>query len=81
MTKKSIKRASADVGFMMTVYNLRRISNILGTDRFKKYLENQLSMLLIKTRVLEQKLAHMRTLIFRREIGRLILFSPINGYI
>jgi len=67
MTKKSMNRASADVGFMMTVYNLRRIINIFGTDRFKKYLENQLSMFLIKTGVLEQKLAHLRALLFRRE--------------
>ena len=64
MTKRSIKRASADVGFMMTAYNLRRIINILGIDRFKKYLENQLSMFLIKTGVLEQELAHMRALLF-----------------
>jgi hypothetical protein len=67
MTKKSMNRASADVGFMMTVYNLRRIINILGTDRFKKYLENQLSMFLIKARVLGQELAYLWALLFRRE--------------
>jgi hypothetical protein len=64
MTKKSSRRASADVGFMMTVYNLKRIINILGTDRFKKYLENQLCLFFIKIGALEQKLVHRWTLIF-----------------
>jgi hypothetical protein len=63
MTKKGIKRASADVGLMMTVYNLRRI-NILGIVRFKKYLENQLSIFLIQIGLSEQRLAHMRALLF-----------------
>lgn len=39
MTKKSIKRASADVGFMFTAFNLRRLINIIGKNEFKKYLE------------------------------------------
>ena len=30
ITKRYIERASADFGFVMTVYNLRRIINILG---------------------------------------------------
>lgn len=32
MTKKSICRASADVGFIMTAYNLRHLINIVGLD-------------------------------------------------
>jgi transposase len=39
MTKKYIHRASADVGLIMTAYNLRRIINILGIDVFKDYLQ------------------------------------------
>lgn len=39
MTKKSIKRASADVGFMFTAFNLRRLINIVGKNEFKKYLK------------------------------------------
>ena len=78
MTKRGVKRASADVGFMMTAYNLRRIINILGTDRFKKYLENQLSMFLIKTGVLEQELAYMRVLLFRREIWEAYFMLPFK---
>jgi hypothetical protein len=90
MTKRSLKRASADVGFMMTAYNLRRIINILGPDWFKKYLENRLSTFLIKTGFLERKLAHMLAFLFQNEswdaylilpIKRLYLFnkSAING--
>jgi len=39
MTKKYLHRASADVGFMMSAYNLRRIINIIGKVRFREYLE------------------------------------------
>lgn len=39
MTKKYLHRASADVGLIMTAYNLRRIINILGIDLLKDYLE------------------------------------------
>lgn len=38
MTKKTMKHASADVGFMFVAYNLRRIINILGIDGLKEYL-------------------------------------------
>jgi hypothetical protein len=40
MTKQFMHRASSDVGFIMTAYNLRRIINILGKDVFRQYLEN-----------------------------------------
>ena len=39
MTKKGIKRASADVGFIMVAYNLRRLMNIIGKIDFKKFLK------------------------------------------
>jgi len=38
MTKKSMKHASADVGFILIAYNLKRIMNILGNDGLKEYL-------------------------------------------
>jgi transposase len=40
MTKKYLHRASADVGFMMTAYNLRRIINIIGQNKFREYLRD-----------------------------------------
>lgn len=39
MTKKYMHRASADVGLIMTAYNLRRIINILGIKKLKEYME------------------------------------------
>ena len=39
MTKKSMKRASADVGLIFVVYNLRRIMSILGQQKLKAYLK------------------------------------------
>ncbi|MEI6866120.1 hypothetical protein [Flavicella sp.] len=33
MTKKSIKRASADVGFIFIAYNLKRITNTIGIEK------------------------------------------------
>lgn len=38
MTKKTIKRASADVGLIYVAFNLRRIFNILSQNELKKYL-------------------------------------------
>ncbi|WP_430812973.1 MULTISPECIES: IS1182 family transposase [unclassified Carboxylicivirga] len=45
MTKKSISRASADVGFIMTAYNLRRLINILGIDSLMGSLMRLMSLL------------------------------------
>ncbi len=39
MTKKSIKRASADVGLIFTAYNLRRIFNLVDPNVLKQYLK------------------------------------------
>jgi hypothetical protein len=36
-TKKGMERASADVGFIMIVYNLRRLMNILDKNALKKF--------------------------------------------
>jgi hypothetical protein len=37
MTKKSIKRATADVGLIFTAYNLRRIMNIIGKEGLRRF--------------------------------------------
>jgi transposase len=39
ITKKGIRRANADVGFMFIAYNLRRIINIIGKDALREYLQ------------------------------------------
>ena len=38
ITKKGMDRAAADVGFIFTAYNLRRLFNILPVNQLKKYL-------------------------------------------
>ena len=43
ITKKSIERASADVGFMMTAYNLRRLMNIIGMKQLIDHLKEAVS--------------------------------------
>ena len=45
LTKKTKERASADVGFMMIAYNLKRIINIIGIKAFRDYLEAIYSVL------------------------------------
>jgi hypothetical protein len=45
LTKKGIKRASSDVGFMFVAYNLRRITNILSPEVLKEYLRILVSLL------------------------------------
>jgi len=37
MTKRTMKRASADVGLIFTAYNLRRILNIIGIEALRKF--------------------------------------------
>jgi hypothetical protein len=39
ITKKYIKRAESDVGFMFSVYNLTRLFNIIGIKALKDYLK------------------------------------------
>jgi len=58
ITKKWIKRASADVGLMFTAYNLRRLMNIINPDVFKKFLQ-ELAFLILK------KLAFSKFIIFK----------------
>ena len=90
MTKKSTERANADVGFMMTAYNLRRIINILGIDRLRKYLEDRLGLFFSKIIVWELKLAHMLAFLGKIEYWKarfvlhskrlyLMHISPSNG--
>jgi hypothetical protein len=43
ITKKSIKRAGADIGLMMIAYNLRRIMNIVGMKQLTDHLKEAIS--------------------------------------
>jgi transposase len=50
MTKRTIKRASSDVGLIFIAYNLRRILNIIGIEAFRSYL---LSFFVVLESILE----------------------------
>jgi transposase len=60
ITKKGIDRASADVGFMMLAYNLRRLINIVGAEYFRKYLENLCLFISLIFNKITLKLADLR---------------------
>ena len=62
LTKKGINRASADVGFIMTVYNFRRIINTVGLKTLKEYLETVVSFNLEKMPRLKLKLSNLKVL-------------------
>jgi transposase len=45
LTKKGMKRASADVGLMFVAFNLRRLINIIGKNGIKKFLQELCSFI------------------------------------
>lgn len=49
MTKKTMKRASSDVGLMMIAYNFRRLLSILGSKDLKEALKALVFVFLLKT--------------------------------
>jgi transposase len=49
ITKKGIRRASADAGLMFIAYNLKRLTNIIGKDEFRKYLRELILAVVAKT--------------------------------
>ena len=62
ITKKGIKRASADVGLMFIAYNLRRLMNIIDQTVFKKFLK-ELALLFDEipalVKVISFKISHL----------------------
>ena len=46
MTKKTMKHASADVGFIFIAYNLKRILNIIGIDQLMSFLSSVFTLIL-----------------------------------
>jgi transposase len=78
MTKKGSNRASADVGFMMTAYNLRRIINILGFERLRKYLEEGIDLFFSKILVLDRILAHILASFGGMDYWKASFILPVN---
>ena len=46
MTKKTKERANADVGLIFIAYNLRRLVNIIGIDKFREILSLKETLIL-----------------------------------
>jgi len=72
-----MKRASADVGLMMAAYNLRRIINILGVERLRKYLEELIDLILSKTALLDRILAHILAFFEKRKNWKVDFIIPV----
>ena len=68
MTKKGTGRAGADVGLMMTAYNLRRIFNILGADRLREYLEYCIDLIWSKIAALKRELAYVQVFVGKKAV-------------
>ena len=67
LTKKGIKRASADVGFMFIAYNLRRIGNILTSNRLREYLRILILLIIRKKELLRVKIGSLSAMIFWKQ--------------
>ena len=67
LTKKSLERASADAGFMMVAYNLRRIINIVGFKELSEYFKSILTCLFPVFGVRRIKLSLLKA--FNLQIG------------
>ena len=70
ITKRGMKRATADVGLMFTALNLRRLMNILDTNTLKKFLEELVVMYFVVTVSLKQLLTAITPLIFSTTVDR-----------
>lgn len=81
ITKKGMARASADVGIITTVYNLRRLINILGQELFRKYLKVLVQNILTFVKLVRTKISN---LFFQNIITISIekyFFSLLNSFI
>ncbi|HUX56495.1 MAG TPA: transposase, partial [Bacteroidales bacterium] len=68
LTKKGMKRASADVGFIFIAYNLRRIGNILTLNVLKEYLRMLISLFLSIKDLVRPGIDHSKTLFPRLSV-------------
>lgn len=81
MTKKTIQRASADVGLIMAAYNLRRIINIIGLKGFKRYMESILALFFIITGAIKLKLSLLKVFFIQRGVAKSFLGASLNQLI
>ena len=68
ITKKGIKRAGADVGFMFVAYNLRRLMNIIDKNVLIKFLRELVYLFLRKATVLKRFIFKMAASFFNNTL-------------
>jgi hypothetical protein len=78
LTQKGIERASADVGFIFTAYNFRRIINIIGIKTMKEYLKTVLAFVFQKTGMLKSFLSNLNVLAHQIEKSLWIKFISLK---
>ena len=64
LTKKGIKRASADVGLMFIAYNTRRLINILGKNKLRKFFQELALLFFRKTTLAKAIIFKLRHSVF-----------------
>jgi transposase len=77
-TKRTMQRASSDIGFMMTAYNLRRIINIIGLKALKNWLGKNTISIWLKTGLFKLKLNHLINQLLVRNIKLEIILKHLN---
>ena len=78
ITKKGIKRAAADVGFMFTAYNLRRLINIIDRNTLKKFLKELGLNCFFKNGIVKRILFEIRLGVFVQYFTRTFIDQPQN---
>jgi transposase len=79
ITKKGIKRASADVGLIFVAYNLRRIITIIGQNGLKKFFQELVRFVFEKTAFVNTKSFILTNQIFKTNILVLNFNRSINA--
>jgi transposase len=69
LTKRGIKRASADVGLMFISYNIRRIISILGKDRLMEYLRILAPLFLPVSAFYRRIISRLEAVVYQSVIG------------
>lgn len=78
ITKRTMERANADVGFMLIAYNLRRIMNILGKNDLRKYLKEILSFYSVINLIQKLKWYILSTLINKTNYYHYFSINSLN---
>lgn len=79
ITKKGIRRASADVGLIFTAYNLRRIINIIDKNLLRKFLQELAILFFRKKIALKAFISEIRHSFFKRHFANVIYRQPIES--